>query len=183
MARSYPRGRHPASLAPAKVEPRAEGARPATHLDPATMSSAAVAVAVRAYAERLAPQHPASFASDELHWYFEPAFGLENLGVTSSAWVAWLQASEGDARGRESLAREDALLAAGYAVDEGHTAAAPEALATWWRGRQAEFPIVVVEGRDGRPYVWNGMRRLGLAVRWGQRTVPAFVGIAGRPSP
>lgn len=183
MTRSYPRGRHPASLAPAKLERSGESARPTAHPDPAMMSSGEIADAVRGYADRCAPQHPAAFAVDELHWYFEPAFGLENLGVTSSAWTAWLQASEGDVRGRESLAREDALLAEGYAVDEGHGATAPEALEAWWRERQAEFPIVVVEGRDGRPYVWNGMRRLGLAVRWGQRTVPAFVGIARSSSP
>lgn len=178
MTRSYPRGRHPASLAPEKVDRRADGTVRVAHADPATLGSAQIAEAVRPYAARCAPGHPASFVADELHWYFEPAFALENLGVTSTAWVAWLHAGEGDARGRESLAHEDALLADGYAHDEGHAAGAAEALEAWWRTRQAEFPIVVVEGRDGRPYVWNGMRRLGLAVRWGQRTVPAFVGIA-----
>ena len=178
MTRSYPRGRHPSSLAPAKVERRGDVAPPASSPDAASLSSAQIADVVRTYAARCAPQHPAAMAADALRWYFEPAFALENLGVTSTAWATWLQAGEGDARGRDSLASEDALLADGYAQDEGHAAAAAEALEAWWRTRQAEFPIVVVEGRDGRPYVWNGMRRLGLAVRWGQRTVPAFVGIA-----
>jgi len=153
MARTYPRGRHPASLGPEHVERRADGVPLPAHANPSQLGSGDIAAAVRASASRWPAEHPAAFDADELHWRYESAFAIEELGVTAASWEAWQASQPADA--------------------------APT-LESWWRGRQAEYPIVVVEGRDGRPYVWNGMRRLGLAVRWGQRTVPAFVGIARR---
>ena len=153
MARTYPRGRHPASLGPEQFERRADVVPLLAHANPASLTSAEIAITVRAYASRWSPQHPAAFDPDELQWHYEPAFAVEELGVTPASWEAW---------------------------QAGRVAAATTTLESWWRGRQAEYPVVVVEGRDGRPYVWNGMRRLGLTVRWGLRTVPAFVGIARR---
>jgi hypothetical protein len=54
----------------------------------------------------------------------------------------------------------------------------------WWISAPDEH-IVIVEGTDGKWYVWEGNHRVGIAHTHGMKTVPAFVGtrVSARAAP
>jgi hypothetical protein len=54
----------------------------------------------------------------------------------------------------------------------------------WWISAPDEH-IVIVEGTDGKWYVWEGNHRVGIAHTNGMKTVPAFVGtrVSARAAP
>jgi hypothetical protein len=99
---------------------------------------------------------PAGPASQYV-WHQDDHFPVEKLDGDAASWKKWFDQEK-------AWAGEDGRE--GYYRD----------MESWWTSNPNEH-IIVVQGLDGKYYVWEGTHRQAISKIHGMKTVPAFVGI------
>jgi 8-oxo-dGTP pyrophosphatase MutT (NUDIX family) len=105
----------------------------------------------RGYADQFEEGHPARVPVESLMWQDEPGFDLHKIaGFDDGEYKQWATIERGDPDYVRDL--EDAIK------------------------NDTVEPIIVVQGRDGKFYVWDGNQRVGMASILGKGTIPTWVG-------
>jgi len=117
----------------------------------------AVAYQIKLYGDCFQPGHPGHAKTEDFIWYFVDCMPVADIALgRTEDWAGWMQ---------KEMAR---------AANEG----VPDRYRLFLESNPDGWdPVVVVEGRDGRFYVWVGHHRVGAAVIRTIRTIEAVVGV------
>jgi hypothetical protein len=107
---------------------------------------------IELYEDQYDADEPGGGTVDDFDWYLTRGLPISLLGPRRT-WAAWMS---------DTLRSPDGQKAWGWMLDV-------EA--------DAQDPVIVVEGADGEPYVWDGNHRIGAAAMRKRETVMAFVGL------
>lgn len=118
---------------------------------------ASVAYQVKLYGDCFEAGHPGHAKFEDFVWYFVDCMPVADMAPgRQEAWAQWMQ---------KEMAR---------AAEEG----VPDRYRLFLESNPEGWdPVVVVEGRDGRFYVWVGHHRVGAAVMRDLKTLEALVGL------
>jgi ribosomal protein S18 acetylase RimI-like enzyme len=94
----------------------------------------------------------------DFNWTQVDAFPVDKLEGTAESWKLWFEQEKN------------------WAADGGRPENYFEEMEKWWTNNPDEH-MIVVEGTDGKHYVWEGTHRLAIAKIHNMKTVPVFLGI------